>query len=618
MYNNRISKMVKIVLALCSTMAMNYYFLYSTGNVLNIIVFIVFLFLYTKFKFPNIKERLGICSFIGAGVTAITFTAGKVGRTSETILDALSRYKESVVKDEYASIILLSGYSNVKEKLVLAIMLIGLWIVSWFLIAQVMKHITHNKLTTLFGYSFQSANKLFWIMFISLIVCWIPYFIINFPGVLTFDSIYQISQVEGDSILNSKHPVLHTMLIALCYKFGILVSGNSNIGVALYTIVQMGILALIYSYMIKTLYTYGLKIKWCILILLYFAIIPFNAMYAITMWKDILFAGFVAWFLTILFRLFICGDLRNIVWFLLPISGFLMISFRSNGLIAFVVCCPILLLMIKEFRKKLLVMLAIPIILNCIITGPVYSALGVQSDNIVEALSIPLQHISRVVVNCEDELSASQVERIEKLAPLQEIKNTYNCRFADPIKNLMWSYGSEKVIDDNKWDFFKLWFELGVSHPVEYILAEIDATLGYWNSDVQYNVIELGGYPNEYGIHWIFDTHPEYWGKLYNWCNMYRKIPLLGSLYSMGTAFLIMVFIMIIYIYLKQYKNLIVSMPVLFIWGTIMIAAPLHSEMRYVYSLMVSIPLIVGDFVLHTQMITTICPAKITETNDSF
>ncbi len=209
-----------------------------------------------------------------------------------------------------------------------------------------------------------------------------------------------------------------------------------------------------------------------------------------------------------------------------------------------------------------------------------------------------MQHIARVVVNCEQELDADETELIEQAASLEDIKRTYNCRFSDPIKNLMWKNGSSVVIEEQKWEYLMLWFRLGLKHPVQYLLAQIDATVGYWYPDVQYPTLFYGVYPNDFGIYTSINQEGKIWKNAQQWNELYRTIPVLGNFYSIGTVFLLMALSILKFIYEKQWNRIAVVLPAFMSWFTIMIATPLHAEMRYVYGMMVTIPLILVTVLL--------------------
>ncbi len=45
-------------------------------------------------------------------------------------------------------------------------------------------------------------------------VCWLPYFLYEFPGIMTADSLVQYEQITGVRGLSNHHPVIHTLCIA--------------------------------------------------------------------------------------------------------------------------------------------------------------------------------------------------------------------------------------------------------------------------------------------------------------------------------------------------------------------------------------------------------------------
>ena len=53
-------------------------------------------------------------------------------------------------------------------------------------------------------------TKLF--LFLLLIACWLPWFLYNFPGVMTPDSLSQYSQAMGLTGYSNHHPFVHTLL----------------------------------------------------------------------------------------------------------------------------------------------------------------------------------------------------------------------------------------------------------------------------------------------------------------------------------------------------------------------------------------------------------------------
>lgn len=579
----------EVVLSLLCTMALIYYFQVSTGNIAGIVFFVLILIL-LQYREVDVSRREKVLTGIFSAIISCLIVMGKLGRTNESILDALKKFQESYIKDLDVTTVYLSGYGTFADKVILLITMIGIGIICYFLLLKSVR-IIHESIS--FYDDEQKINNIFWKSFFVIMLCWLPYFIVNYPGVLVYDSIHQISQIEGILELTNHHPAVHTMLISLCYNLGKALFDSGNVGVAIYTVLQMCILSAIYSNMISVLYKNNLKKRYCILIIAYFALLPLHAMSAITMTKDYLFAGFVLWFTVSLYQIFVNEDMSVKVICQMIISASLLILFRSNGIYAYVLCIPFLLYFLKNNRKKFLLYLGCPLLVYALVLGPVYDFIGVQKPgDIVESISIPMQHVARVVVERESDLTDSERKLIEKTAPIELIKETYNCRFSDPMKNLMWDHGAGTQIGEHKADYLKLWLVLGLKYPWQYIKAEIDATVGYWYPDEQYTTISTGIYPNDFGLSSLLHEDSKIYTMAYKWYNLYRYIPVLGNLFSMGTMFVLMVFAIYKHLYDKNKRFIGFIVPTLMVWVTIMIATPLQSEMRYMYSVMITAPII--------------------------
>lgn len=588
------SKTIISILALSSTIALSWYSEYNSGSIMNIFFLCLIFWGYSKYGFDWYDKKVRGYSLTVSGIFAFVLTMGRIMISNESILDSLYRKKQITIKDAVS--VRLGGWGALEDIITIIVVFIGLWILFYFLFSKLFSRLEMQELNYI-TIEKSTLKKIGLFTFFFILLCWLPYFIVYYPGICTYDSIVQIMQAKGQAALTNHHPVLHTMLIKLCYQIGEKIGKNSNFGVAFYSLVQMGILALIYSYTIIVLRKIGLSLKWCIVLILYYAINPLHAIYAITMWKDVLYAGILLWFTMIILQLCVMNNNKKSLWILLSVSAFLVSMIRNNGIIVIILSSVILLKYKKDFKKKLFVVLVVPTILYIVITGPIYNYFNIGKSNITESLSTPLQHISRVVVEHENELKEHEIEDIQKLASLDEIRNIYNSRLADPIKNLVVGNGGDVWIKENKLGFFSLWLKLGLRYPLSYIKAELDTTLGHWYPDVQYYPFGEGIYQNDQGIYSVF-WEQKIWQDMYEWKYMYEKVPILGNLNSMGTMFLALVLIMFIQMFCCD-RYISISVPVFINWLTIMLATPVFAEMRYIYSLMIIIlPIVLISLVL--------------------
>ena len=133
----------------------------------------------------------------------------------------------------------------------------------------------------------------YWI--ISSIFVAIPYllYLLTYaPGAVLGDSLTSIVQGWGDVPFNNHHPVLYSMFVGIFMRIGRMLN-NNNIGTMLYSTAQMLIMSGIIGYFLVWLKKHNIKMKYILLTYLFFVANTIFAAYAIIMWKDPLFCGFI-------------------------------------------------------------------------------------------------------------------------------------------------------------------------------------------------------------------------------------------------------------------------------------------------------------------------------------
>ena len=226
-----------------------------------------------------------------------------------------------------------------------------------------------------------------WITTIVCFSCWLPMFLYQFPGILTPDSINQVEQVLGLIPYSNHHPWVHTLLIKFFYQIGSLFTQDLCVALSFYTVAQMILLALSMGYLLSTCVYFGLNTWLCVGMTAFYALVPYHAVFAVTMWKDILFAATVLCFCCSLFR--ISKEFAKLHGSIYFFSCILFCLLRSNGWYAFLLCLPIL---IFHFRKqwKLYVPLHVTaLIIVLVIKMPIMNSLQIQQPDFVESLCIP-------------------------------------------------------------------------------------------------------------------------------------------------------------------------------------------------------------------------------------
>lgn len=424
--------------------------------------------------------------------------------------------------------------------------------------------------------------------FLLCLLCWLPYFLYQYPGIMTPDSINQFEQVLGLIPYSNHHPWMHTLLIKLLYSIGSLFTENMVVALSFYTFFQMCVMAFTVSYLIRTLRLFRTRPLICFFITLFYALVPYHAVFSVTLWKDILFAASLLLFSCSLLRLTREDKKTTILIFVL--SGIMLCLFRSNGWYGFLLCLPFLIWYFMKKSRRMLPALAVILFTAAIVKYPVMNSFHVIQPDFIESLSIPTQQIAAVICN-DRPLTSEQMNLIEQVIDTTYIKDLYNPTYADNMKELVRA-GNQEYLTTHKWDYFKLWFTLGVTYPADYLKAYISQTYGYWYPDSFYLVAEAEGVS---GTGLGVSHTPLIGGPLVIKAKeisikLGSMVPIYSLLWSMGVAFWILIFCIGNAFVRKEKEKLVFYLPSIALYLTVMIATPVATEFRYVYFMVFALP----------------------------
>lgn len=562
----------------------------STKNPCSLILFLILLYVFAKLHSDRVESHIVSGDMTLSVLISFLFSIFTLSATYQTI------WGDMTSKLFCVGILLLTG--------------VGLFIVYYYLSIWFLQAASSISLTGS-GYSYA------WIPYLAALICllcWLPYFLYEYPGVMTPDSINQYAQVIGAYNLSNHHSIVHTALIGMFYNMGLSIAGNAHTGLALYTIAQMIFMALAAGYVIRTLQKADIIMPVLLITVGFYALMPYNGAYSVTIWKDIPFAGCMTIFCAALMRFLLRGSfaassdaipkLRISEYFTLLIpyilSGTLLCLLRTNGWYIFVVSA---LLILITYHKWLKVMLPIHLTILAFVLFvkyPVMHVYEIPQADFVESLSIPVQQIARVIANGES-LTESEAAYVHQLMDLTQIPTAYQPDCSDNIKNLIRQKGSN-ILELDKGEFFKKWFSIGAKHPKAYFDAYVAQTNGYWYPDINYEVgLADGIYPNEFGLSWQPIIRGNVIIKIKELLfKLPQVIPLYGLLWSMG--FLLWLILLIAALSLRMGKpaSALVCLPFLLLIVTLCIATPVATEFRYVYAAFYALPLlIVSPFVYY-------------------
>lgn len=428
------------------------------------------------------------------------------------------------------------------------------------------------------------------VSFLICLLCWLPYYLYQYPGIMTPDSINQFEQVLGVIPYSNHHPWVHTMLFKLCYDIGYSLTRNMVIAVSVYTLFQMCLLAGSAAYFISTLRRMKIRPFVLLLITAFYALIPYHAVFSVTIWKDIPFAAAVMLFSCAMLRMVYASRIHWQELFTFIVSGIMICLFRSNGWYGFLLCGPFLLLYYRRKARFFYPAIMGILCVSIIVKYPVMNAYQVEQPDFIESVCIPMQQITAVICN-DRELTPEQLNLVKNVVDLTYIKDLYNPTFADNIKELVRA-GNQEYLVAHKAEFFKLWIQLGLKYPGDYLKAYVKQTYGYWYPDSFYLVAEAEGVSaTELGVsHTPLIGGPLVIKTKEIAIKLGSMVPIYGTLWSMGVACWIMLFSIGSVIIRKELKKLICYLPNAALLFTVLIATPVATEFRYVYFMVFSLP----------------------------
>lgn len=454
----------------------------------------------------------------------------------------------------------------------------------------------------------------FIIAFLVICLSWLVVLIIKYPGIIYPDTLNQIIQSFGDRPLNNMNPLFHTLLIKTFYDISLSFTNNINVATFIVSLVQLVFCTCIYAYVCKYIYKRTNNIYFYITTLLFYGYISYNVFYNVSISKDAMYTVFTALFICMIDNL--CNEPSNKNIILFVITGILYSLLRNNGFYSLIVVTFVIIVLCIKFNfKKITITIILTLILTSVIRGPIYSAIIVSSNkqyvennpNIKSPsfvgsflFVVPFQQIANVVVH-DRELNEKEEWLIEEYIPFERIKEVYNPILIDPLYSEIEKYCKPTRLNIPKIEYFKLWVELFLKYPLDYLEAYVNMNKYYFypNKYIE-NMYYTSIYPNEYGIKYI-DNNETLVNKIQTSYSNQKKIPLVSSLFSPGTV----VFILLIGLYyclLKKNKTSFISMFHLLVNFLILMAfVPLNDEFRYIYPVVACLPLIITQTISNNE-----------------
>lgn len=470
---------------------------------------------------------------------------------------------------------------------------------------------------------FNDDKRYFLKIWFIIMLCWIPFWILMWPAIFSFDLPIQLPEGLSGHYTNW-HPVLHTIYAYYSMAAGVKFFNSSVIGCVIYVIPQFLIMSAIFAYCVSVFKKNNVSKLVRILSLVFFALYPVHWAFVITLTKDVLFAGFVLLIAVLFFDMY-CDEkaffasLKNI--FLLFISACGILLFRSIGIVLIIALIGFSLFKYKKHIVKISFAMIIPAIIYLWLAFYGFQMLNIAPTRAEEAISVPLQQYSRVMRYHSEEISQEDKDAFFSIVPADSIDRYchLNCDYMKFNVYIDWQkrlFNGERYIKD-KQKYKEMWIRTGKKYPAEYAKAFLCLNMPFWYPDYRYlwqnhsqnpyiciySAFEpIAGFYVPQRPQPILDT---LYNILYNLDSKYHERPLYNKvfisaiLFSTGFPFWILLFSLGFAIFRKKYSIILpISIPLLMAF--LYLFSPTYL-LRYNYPVIVCLPVMLAVIALSAR-----------------
>lgn len=339
----------------------------------------------------------------------------------------------------------------------------------------------------------ERKNQAYWKYFLTFAIPYTIMLLINYPGMIMYDSMMQILQafnlpnpladqavlINPDVLVTTHHPFIHTMLIKFFLWIGECV-GSLDFGMFLHVWAQcLGMAALI-AYILHYVQAHipSKAVRfWSVV----FALNPIVLMYSILITKDTIFACLFAIFAI---RMYEYAKNHDVIkqkkwWFSFLAITLAASMFRNNFMYAAAI--SLIYIVIRHTNKKYMVgLLATYLCIFFAYSSILIPALGVSNGSIREVISVPFQQTANYVQH--HELTEEEYEVISQVLNVEAIKEAYNPEVSNNVKNTF----NKEATKEELVDYLVTWGKMFFKHPKAYFDAYFNMFYGYFSTGPVY------------------------------------------------------------------------------------------------------------------------------------
>lgn len=540
--------------------------------------------------------------FIFFALFLFTFSKIKIFKKGYTIF--------SIIFSMFLSLVLIIGsqlefYSEIIWSFATLIKIIALSVSIFPLNYLLLKYLGKFKIQKSDNINYK---KIFVITFLIILFFNFLVFLALYPGEYGYDAGFQIMEIlEKDVQITSHFSLLFSFILAKVVNLGKVLFGSYQVGFGIYCFLQMTFL----SYVATKITVFCAKripnkIIYFINVL-FFSFFPLYTLMSISAAQDSVFAGLFCLIILNVIELIENKDYwkNKLKPISLGILIFLLCLIRNNGFYCILISIPFIFLACKNKKIVVLLIFIIPLFAYKIYSGPVFNILGVtKTDTFREMLSIPSQQFARVYNYNLKVFSKEELKQLKKFYPqIDDFKYyTYRQSIADPTKSVL----NNKYVKSNLKDYISLWTSNGVKDPENYVEAFLLNSLGFWYPNKNYNDDRMYHPYIEIEMMDAAKWNPRYvqikreskfpiYEKILNITigkNAWKRIPVISTIFTTGTYFIIFIFLFLLTILRRNFKYMLPISIILGLYATLFLSPV--ALFRYCFPIIMVSPLMIN------------------------
>ena len=464
-----------------------------------------------------------------------------------------------------------------------------------------------------------------------IMVAWLPWIIIYYPGSTPYDPVAQIFQMQGSGAfrpeiweptiegwISNSHPILHTLILGGFFELGNTL-GSQNLGIFFYSIFQCLVRALCFAVACCYLRRLGVPKLFSLLSLAFFALFPAISTSSMVTFKDHLFSPiYVIYVLQIIEIVRTRGAVLKGKKFVLGFtaSSLLLPLFKHPGIYIVLLTSLCLLVVYRRYLKQLLISMAVPaFVIYLIFPYLLFPALQVVPAGSQDVFGPMLAQTARVIYEQPDAMNIEEREIIDRVVPYRIMATGYSTASTDFIKG----HFRQSSSLGQRLDYLALWGRQGFMYPLDYFESYFTIQ-GAWfvpsrgwdvydnlYPDTHQQVVDIVGHNNrlpfnnaqEVREQLYFDGPAELQGAKQFMRNAFlylHKVPIIGVLFSHAFYTFYLPLIIAAALFLNKRRFLPIFFPVV-LTLVVLLISPMDMS-RYALPMLEASPLILGVAIL--------------------